>query len=252
MLGERPRLIAAIGYDCREYFEWLGQNGIATDDIIVVAEEATASAFITTDLEHNQITFFNPGAMKQPVGFDFSGVNPEESISIVAPCNLADMADFTEQGARAGIYTIFDPGQSLPAWDGEGLTTAIGNSDLVIANEYEMGLIGDTTGLDEAGLLERTRAPLLRRWGGTACGLRRRTAGSLFRACRLRMRLTLRGPAMLFGGGLILGLARKEGLERAAQLGCACAHFAIRQPGTQEYRYTMDELEAALRRAYGG
>ena len=41
-------------------------------------------------------------------------------------------------------------------------------------------------------------------------------------------------------------------LERAAQLGSACAHFAIRQPGTQEYRYTRAELDAVLRRAYGG
>ena len=251
MLGERPRLIAAIGYDCREYFEWLGQNGIATDDIIVVAEEATASAFITTDLEHNQITFFNPGAMKQPVGFDFSGVNPEESISIVAPCNLADMADFTEQGARAGIYTIFDPGQSLPAWDAEGLTTAIGNSDLLIANEYEMGLIGDTTGLDEGGLLERTGA-IVTTLGGDGVRIATADGGQSIPCVPTPDAVDPTGAGDAFRGGLILGLARKEGLERAAQLGCACAHFAIRQPGTQEYRYTMDELEAALRRAYGG
>ena len=40
-------------------------------------------------------------------------------------------------------------------------------------------------------------------------------------------------------------------LERAAQLGSACAHFAIRQPGTQEYRYTGAELEETMRRLGG-
>ena len=67
-----PRLIAAIGSDYRDYFTWLGQNGIATDDIRIVNEEATASAFIVTDLSDNQITGFNPGAMKHAAGFDFS------------------------------------------------------------------------------------------------------------------------------------------------------------------------------------
>ena len=60
------------------------------------------------------------------------------------------------------------------------------------------------------------------------------------------------GAGDAFRGGLILGLMRDEGLERAAQIGSACAHFVIQQRGTQEYRYTMDELEAALERAYGG
>ena len=158
MLGQQPRLIAAIGFDYRDYFGWLQQNGIATDDIRIVAEEATASAFITTDLSDNQITGFNPGAMKYPAGFDFSAVDPQQSINIVAPGNLGDMADFAEQGARTGVYTIFDPGQSLPVWDAAGLITAIGHSDLLIANDYEMALIVDKTGIDETGLLEHTGA----------------------------------------------------------------------------------------------
>ena len=77
------------------------------------------------------------------------------------------------------------------------------------------------------------------------------------------------GAGDAFRGGLILGLVHpvnaahaNEGgsftsitlrqLERAAQIGSACAHFAIQQPGTQEYRYTREELDAVLERAYGG
>ena len=61
MLGQTPRLIAAIGNDYRDYFTRLEANGIPTDGIKIVEEEATASAFIVTDLADNQITGIQPG-----------------------------------------------------------------------------------------------------------------------------------------------------------------------------------------------
>ena len=250
MLGRTPRLIAAIGNDYRDYFTRLADNGIPTDDIRIVAEEATASAFIVTDLSDNQITGFNPGAMKQPAGFDFGKVSPDEAINIVGPGNLTDMANFTADAAQAGIYTIFDPGQSLPAWDAEGLTNCIRNSDLLIANDYEMALITERTGIDEPGLLGLTDA-LVTTLGEE--GTRITTAdGDVHVPCVPTDNVVdPTGAGDAFRGGLILGLIQKEGLERAAQIGSACAHFVIQQPGTQEYRYSMAELESVLSQAYG-
>ena len=250
MLGQTPRLIAAIGHDYRDYFTRLADNGIPTDDVRIVDDEATASAFIVTDLSDNQITGFNPGAMKQPAGFDFTQVDPSDAINIVSPGNLTDMANFTAGAAQAGIYTIFDPGQSLPAWDAEGLTNCIRNSDLLIANDYEMALITERTGLDESGLLELTGA-LVTTLGEQ--GTRITTAdGQVVVPCVPTDNVVdPTGAGDAFRGGFILGLTRQEGLERAAQIGSACAHFVIQQPGTQEYRYTMAELESALAQAYG-
>ena len=268
MLGLNPRIIAAIGHDYRDYFGWLERNGISTDDIRIVAEEATASAFITTDLSDNQITGFNPGAMKHPASFDFATVDPDNAINIVAPGNISDMANIAEQGAQAGVYTIFDPGQSLPAWDTDGLTKTIGNGDLLIANDYERALIEEKTGRDEGGLLELTGA-VVTTLGEQ--GVRIATSeGSVSVPCVPTNNVVdPTGAGDAFRGGLILGLVNPviaaranqsvsyrsitlRQLERAAQLGSACAHFVIQQPGTQEYRYTMNELELALERAYGG
>ena len=66
LLAEKPRILAAIGQDSQKYLEWLERCGLETGDIRVIPEEFTASAYITTDLNGNQITFFNPGAMKLP------------------------------------------------------------------------------------------------------------------------------------------------------------------------------------------
>ena len=156
MLGQEPRIVAAIGSDYRDYFNWMADNSISTSDIRIVDEEATASAFIFTDLADNQITAFNPGAMMHATGFDFGSVNPADTINIVGPGNSTDMTDFTANGCAAGIYTIFDPGQSLPSWEADGLTACIANSHLLIANDYEMALISEKTGRDDAGLLELT------------------------------------------------------------------------------------------------
>ena len=187
--------------------------------------------------------------MKYPAGFDFSAVDAQQSINIVAPGNLGDMADFAEQGARIGVYTIFDPGQSLPVWDAAGLITAIGHSDLLIANDYEMALIVDKTGIDETGLLQHTGA-LITTLGEAGVRITTADTNTTIPCVPTDNVVDPTGAGDAFRGGLILGLTRNEGLERAAQIGSSCAHFVIQMPGTQEYRYTMDQLETVLNRTY--
>lgn len=260
MLGQQPRLIAAIGSDYRDYFTRLAGHGIPTDDIRIVDDAATASAFIVTDRDDNQITGFNPGAMQHPAGFDFAAVDPADAISIVAPGNLTDMADFTAAGAASGIYTIFDPGQSLPAWDAAGLAGCIANSRLLIANEYEMALIEDKTGLDQAGLLQLTDALITTR-GEQGVRITTAQSASVVPCVPTANVVDPTGAGDAFRGGLIMGLIHPgpltptavspARLERAAQIGSACAHFAIQQPGTQEYRYSQAELQAVLEQSYG-
>ena len=156
MLGQEPRIVAAIGSDHRDYFTWLADNGIATGDIRIVNEEATASAFIVTDSADNQITGFNPGAMKHATGFDFGKADPADTINIVSPGQPDRHDRLLRRCLPCGHLHHFDPGQSLPAWDADGLAACIANSHLLIANDYEMALIAEKTGRDNAGLLDLT------------------------------------------------------------------------------------------------
>ena len=126
--GEKARIIAAIGQDYHRYFEWLAQLGLDTGGIRRAEGELTAGAYITTDADNNQITGFNPGAMKQQAGFDFSGIDPQDAIAIISPGNLADMQEFSARYHRQGIRAIFDPGQSLPLWGAEDLARCIRQS----------------------------------------------------------------------------------------------------------------------------
>ena len=121
LLGDVGYPMATVGRDFAPYRDWLQQTGVAADHVRVIDSEHTAQAFITTDLDDNQITAFHPGAMQQ------SHVNKvtdarDIGLGIVAPDGRDGMIQHAEQFAAAGIPFIFDPGQGLPMFSGEDLT----------------------------------------------------------------------------------------------------------------------------------
>ena len=106
LMGENPVISATIGQDYQRYFQWLAKNGISTDHIRIIEDEFTAGAFITTDRADNQITGFNPGAMKYSSCLDFNALTPSETMMIVAPGNLEDMAQVSKgvQSQRHSLH----------------------------------------------------------------------------------------------------------------------------------------------------
>ena len=85
LMGERPEISATIGHDYHRYLDWLTKNGLSTKHIKIIEEEFTAGAYITTDQADNQITGFNPGAMKFSSSLDFDQLrsqgNPDDRLS---------------------------------------------------------------------------------------------------------------------------------------------------------------------------
>jgi len=251
LLGEQPRIVAAIGYDYHRYFQWFEQHGLSTENILMVSEEATASAYITTDLADNQITGFNPGAMKYPSGFDFGQTNPQECIAIVAPGNLQDMAEYTRTHQEMGIFSIFDPGQSLPAWDGDALATCISQSNLLVSNDYELALIREKTGRSDGEILELAGAIITTR-GEHGCQVSNREGLSVsLPVVPADDVVDPTGAGDAFRGGMIKGMIRGLPLERAAMMGTVCSHYAIQKYGTQTYHFTQEEFEAKLKQHFG-
>lgn len=250
LLGERPRIVATIGHDYHRYFQWFKECGLETGDIRVVGEEATASAYITTDLADNQITGFNPGAMKQQAGFDFGAVNASECMAIVAPGNIQDMAEFTETHHTLGIYTIFDPGQSLPIWAGEDLANCIAQSNILVSNDYELALIKDKTGKSTEELVEMA-GTIVTTKGEYGTEILTRVGAIPVPVVPTPDLVDPTGAGDAFRGGLIKGLVQGTSLERAVMMGTVCSHYAIRKLGTQEYTFTQEEFQSKLVEHFG-
>jgi adenosine kinase len=245
LMGEKPVISATIGRDYLKYFQWLTNNGISTEGIRIIENEFTAGAFITTDRADNQITGFNPGAMKYSSCLDFDWLDPSETMMIVAPGNLEDMINYPQECKSRGIPCIFDPGQSLPMLHPQDLLQAIDGCMILISNDYELDLIMNKTEMTKSQLLQRTGTIIttLGDQGSRVCTIQGETA---IPAVKPREVVDPTGAGDSYRGGLITGLARGLDIAQSALMGSVCASFAVECYGTQEYAFSRDEFEDRL------
>ena len=157
MLGGDPAIMATVGVDAKPYMERLGELRLGTDHVREVPDTYTAQAFITTDLDDNQITAFHPGAM------NYSHLNSvyaarEAKLGIVAPDGREGMLRHAREFNEGGIDFIFDPGQGLPMFSGKELLTFVEQATYVTVNDYEAQLLQERTGEPIDALAKRVRA----------------------------------------------------------------------------------------------
>ena len=245
LLGEKPIILATVGRDYQRYFEWLEKNHIACETIKVIEEETTAGAYITTDQADNQITGFNPGAMRHPSAFNFDQTNPKESIAIIAAGNLEDMMTYSLTCKSRGITYIFDPGQSLPMWHQQDLIHSIKGATILISNDYELELIMASTGLDRLELLQHTKA-IVTTLGEMGSQVITPDAEIAIPAVRPKKVADPTGAGDAYRAGLIEGLVQGKDLKQCATMGSVCASFAVECYGTQEYHFTPEEFKERL------
>jgi adenosine kinase len=245
LMGEKPAISATIGRDYHQYFKWLAKNGISSEAIKIVEDEFTASAYITTDKADNQITGFNPGAMKYSSSLDFDRINPKETLLIISPGNLEDMVNYPRLCKARGINYIFDPGQSLPMLDAKDLIQAIEGSLILISNDYELDLITSKTGLSKETLRRRARTIIVTL--GELGSKVFTPEGEISVSAVTPMRVEdPTGAGDSYRGGLISGLIRGKDIEQCARMGSVCASFAVECYGTQEYRFSREEFNERL------
>ncbi len=250
LLGEEPRIIAAIGKDYQRYFDWLGQNRIPVDGIRIVEEEFTAGAYITTDQADNQITGFNPGAMKHRSGHAFSSDGPADSICIIGPGNLGDMKEYAALCKKKGIRVICDPGQSLTQWDGEGLREWLNGSMMLITNDYELEMVQKMTGIDKKRLMGLTGV-VITTLGERGALVSSSSAEFAVPAAKANAVVDPTGAGDAYRAGLLKGIVSGKDLETSAKLGAVAAAYAVEKYGTQEHRFTDQEFRERYRCNFG-
>jgi len=250
LLGERPLILATAGRDFDNYETWLNEHSLSLKGIRRVADELTAGAYITTDQADNQITGFNPGAMKSPSLYKFDGVEPQKALPIVAPGNLEDMLTYTRTYKKRKIAYIFDPGQSIPNWSGDRLIEMLTGSSLLVSNDYELEMIMRATKMEKAGLLRHAESIIttLGEDGSLVCS---RDQEVKIPAARASQIVDPTGAGDAYRAGLIKGLVVGENLPEAARMGATCASYAVECHGTQEHRFSEEEFWARHHANFG-
>ena len=251
LLGESPLILACAGRDFAAYRRHLEKLGLSLEGIRVVEEEFTAGAYITTDQDDNQITGFNPGAMKFPSHYRFPGLDPAQALAIISPGNLEDMIGYSRAYKEMQVPYICDPGQQIPVIPREDLAEMITGADILISNDYELEMIMGATGWDLAELCRRAGAVI------TTLG----EQGSLVRQQGQEVSIPPVTPERVqdptgagdaFRAGLIKGLVLGRDLVQAARLGSTSASFALEHYGTQEHAYSQDQFWARHQAAFPG
>ena len=241
LMGEQPVIVSSVGRDFDRYRTVMNTWGLSQEGLREDTEEFTAGAYITTDLSNNQITGFNPGAMRKPSTYSFPRLGGEGDYVVVSPTNTEDMTNHARLCKEKGARCIFDPGQQIPALSGEQLVEAITGSFMLICNDYELELISKATGKSRMDLSSLTNC-LIVTWGEKGSTVYQgggQTSISAVPPCRVA---DPTGAGDAYRAGLLKGLVQGKSIVEAARIGSACASFCVEQQGTQEHHFTWDEL----------
>jgi len=249
LLGGKGAPMATVGHDFTPYHTWLQQQGINLKYLKTVANEFTAQAFITTDLDDNQITAFHPGAMThshiQTVPTDGS-----VTLGLISPDGRDGMIQHSAQFAAADIPFIFDPGQGLPMFNGEELLRFIDQATWVTVNEYEGQLLSERTGLSHEQIAQRVEALIVTQ-GAQGSWIHQRGEKILIPSAKPAAVNDPTGCGDAYRAGLIYGLMNKLDWQVTGRIASLIGAIKIASHGPQNHRFTRNEFAAQYQSAFG-
>lgn len=249
LLGGDPLPMATVGTDFAPYAKWYGQNGINSQHIKVINNSYTAQAFITTDLDDNQITAFHPGAMsfahENKVG-DAKGMK----LGIVSPDGRDGMIQHAAQFAELGVPFIFDPGQGMPMFDGKDLMNFIEQATWVTVNDYEMQLMQERTGKSPHELAEYVDA-LIVTLGGNGSHIYTKQHRHEIPCAKPQQLADPTGCGDAYRAGLLYGLLHGMDWETTGRIASLMGALKIECHGTQNHRFDRQAFDDRFNQAFG-
>ena len=249
LLGDPAVPMATVGRDFATYRDWMERIDLPLEHVRVVDSELTAQAFITTDLEDNQITAFHPGAM-QHAHLNRVAAARDIVIGIVAPDGRRGMIEHAEQFATLGIPFIFDPGQGLPMFDAADLDRFIEQANWVAVNDYEWQLLQQKTGWTVRDLTQRVEAVIITR--GAKGSIIHVPDGQFEIPCaKTSAVVDPTGCGDAYRAGLLHGLLHDLDYETSGRIAAVMGALKIESRGTQNHRATAEQLERRLAESFG-
>jgi adenosine kinase len=248
LLGDRGIAMATAGQDFLPYRERMLQQGIPVEHIKILDGSYTAQAFITTDLDDNQITAFHPGAMQEAHLNKVADAGSGIGIGIVAPDGRQAMIEHAAQFVAAGIPFIFDPGQGLPMFGAAELKTFIAQARWVAVNDYEWGMLQQKTGLSAQDIAAQVDALVVTRGSE---GSQIHTAGRTLSIPSAKPAAVVdpTGCGDAYRAGLIHGLLHGLDWEATGRIASLMGALKIESLGPQNYHFTQAEFERRLQQS---
>jgi len=251
LLGHRPRIMATAGQDFGEYRTWLEAQGVDTSGIVEIPDEFTASFFVNTDQDSNQIASFYTGAMSRAAELSFHDVDHEEiELAIISPNDPGAMVRYARECQELGIPYIYDPSQQIIRLDGETLVEGTRGARLLVVNEYEFGMLKNKTCLDDDELLALVPTMIITKGeqgsvifeGGEAIEIP---------SAPPRHIVEPTGVGDAYRAGIMTGMIQGYSWETTGRIASLVATYALECDGTQGHCFTLPEFVARYRATFG-
>ncbi len=249
LLGEQPVIMATVGEDFDPYTKWLVECCIERMHIKRIDESYTAQAFITTDMDDNQIHAFHPGAMSfsHPNRVaDAEGI----SIGIISPDGRDGMIEHAAQFVEAEIPFIFDPGQGLPMFNGKELLTFVEQATWLTVNDYEGRMLQERTGRSLEELAAMVEALIVTK-GGEGSDIYVDGRVIEIPTAKVAELTDPTGCGDAFRAGLIYGIEHKHDWDVTGRIASLCGGIKIEHHGTQNHKYSLETFHERYRDSFG-
>ena len=250
--GERPRIVASAGSDAAEYRAWLEGEGIDVSGLRLHDDLFTASFFVSTDVDQNQIASFYLGAMgragDQPV---FAGDPSTVAAVIVSPNDPGAMTRYARECREADVPFLYDPSQQVARLSGEDLRRGIEGATVLICNDYEFGIVTQKTGLSEDDILTRVGA-LVVTHGPEGSTIRTAEERHAIPPARLRSAaVDPTGVGDAYRGALLKGMLRGDRWDFAGRVASVAAVYCLEAVGPQPPRFDPGDFIGRYRDNFG-
>ncbi len=249
LLGGEPLIMATVGDDFAPYADHFDTLGISREHVLHIPGAYTAQAFITTDLDDNQITAFHPGAMSYAHENDVRTV-ADVSLGIVSPDGRDGMLRHIRGFYEADVASMFDPGQGMPLFNGEELLECVHKSHYVILNDYEAELLQTRTGENLATLAHHVKALIVTR-GAEGSVIHAGGRALDIPAARPAQILDPTGCGDAYRSGVLYGITRGLDWETTGRLAALMGAFKIAHRGGQNHRPSREEIASQFFEQFG-
>ena len=249
LLGESPLTMATVGDDIAPYLERFARLGMSTAHLKRIPGQFTAQAFITTDLDDNQITAFHPGAMNHS---HENAVTPAlgAGLAIIGPDGKEGMLEHSRQCARNGIPFMFDPGQGLPMFSGEELREMVRLATYLAVNDYEGKMLEEKTGTTLESLAGELKALVLT-LGGKGSVIYAGGRKHEIPCVPAENVLDPTGCGDAYRGGLLYGIAKGWDWPTTGRLASLLGSIKIASRGAQNHSPAREEIAERFKKAFG-
>lgn len=241
LLKYKPTVFACAGKDIAEYSQFLEKSGVDCSEI-KISPKPTASAYIMTDKDDNQITAFYPGAMSDSEKFSLANLKITPDFVVISPNSPEAIIKLSRECQQLKIPFMLDMGMQLPSLQSNQIKQILHGADILIGNDYEIELLKDKSGFSEKNLLEVANI-LITTLGPKGSNIKTKLDSLDIKAGKPKKVLDPTGAGDAYRSGFLAGYLRRFDLKVCGQMGSVASCYAIEKYGTTNHRFTPEDFK---------